>query len=321
MDRRLLRPEFDRLEEGKKRGLMEDIAARYGLAFRGLETFAHWGWGLTTGLFQRDGAQFAFVPGDTVTIGWDRFVQGMDEDTRSDIRQDLDAFGYEGTVEDFLHEVLLPPRKITVGPLLAERTLREIGWERVEADDPRFTAHPDWVEEFERFTRSDLVSLNLVGCARFNRAGEGSQIHLYHDMTHAELLALLRRDGYALPTAEEWAYLSGGGCRTVYPWGDSFDYTMYLHHYGWVTGRRKKAKAHTMELPNGFGLSIAYDPYRQEVTEDGLLCGGDGGCNICGGAGPAAGFLPCSPHYRPEEIEAGVLDIDYNFCRRILRIS
>ena len=40
-----------------------------------------------------------------------------------------------------------------------------------------------------------------------------------------------------------------------------------------------------MEEPNFFGLSIAYDPYMREVVQADRLttCGGDGGCNICGG--------------------------------------
>ena len=48
--------------------------------------------------------------------------------------------------------------------------------------------------------------------------------------------------------------------------------------------------------PNFFGLSIAYDPYMREVVQADSLttCGGDGGCNICGGLGPFLGFLPLS---------------------------
>ena len=55
MDQRLLRPGFDRLDEGEKRGLMEDVAARTGMAFQRLETFSHWGWGVTTGVFEKIG--------------------------------------------------------------------------------------------------------------------------------------------------------------------------------------------------------------------------------------------------------------------------
>ena len=50
-------------------------------------------------------------------------------------------------------------------------------------------------------------------------------------------------------------------------------------------------------------------------------CGGDGGCNICGGLGPFLGFLPCSPHYRPEVQEDNELDGDYDFYRPIIRVE
>ena len=57
-----------------------------------------------------------------------------------------------------------------------------------------------------------------------------------------------------------------------------------------------------MEQPNFFGLSIAYDPYKRELVDGKTLttCGGDGGCNVCGGMGPLLGYLPCSPHCKPE---------------------
>ena len=45
----------------------------------------------------------------------------------------------------------------------------------------------------------------------------------------AALLAF--KQGLSLPTADEWAYLCGGGCRTLFPWGDGMDYSMHLHHF------------------------------------------------------------------------------------------
>ena len=49
-------------------------------------------------------------------------------------------------------------------------------------------------------------------------------------------------------------------------------------------------------------------------------CGGDGGCNICGGLGPFLGFLPCSPHCKPEVQEDNALNGNYDFYRPIVRI-
>ena len=41
-------------------------------------------------------------------------------------------------------------------------------------------------------------------------------------------------------------------------------------------------------------------------------CGGDGGRSICGGLGIFLGFLPCSPHCKPEVQEDKELNGDYD---------
>ena len=82
-------------------------------------------------------------------------------------------------------------------------------------------------------------------------------------------------------------------------------------------------RPYDMEEPNFFGLSIAYDPYMREVVQADRLttCGGDGGCNICGGLGPFLGFLPCSPHCKPEVQEDKELNGDYDFYRPMIRVE
>ena len=136
-----------------------------------------------------------------------------------------------------------------------------------------------------------------------------------------ELLAMLENRGFSLPTADEWAYLCGGGCRTLFPWGDGLDYSMRLHWFEDMD--EDENRPYDMEEPNFFGLSIAYDPYMREVVQADRLttCGGDGGCNICGGLGPFLGFLPCSPHCKPEVQEDNELNGDYDFYRPIIRLE
>ena len=136
-----------------------------------------------------------------------------------------------------------------------------------------------------------------------------------------ELLAMLENRGFSLPTADEWAYLCGGGCRTLFPWGDGLDYSMRLRWFEDMD--EDENRPYDMEEPNFFGLSIAYDPYMREVVQADRLttCGGDGGCNICGGLGPFLGFLPCSPHCKPEVQEDNELNGDYDFYRPIIRLE
>ena len=67
----------------------------------------------------------------------------------------------------------------------------------------------------------------------------------------------------------------------------------------------------------------AYDPYMREVVkaEQFTTCGGDGGRSICGGLGIFLGFLPCSPHCKPEVQEDKELNGDYDFYRPIIRVE
>ena len=99
------------------------------------------------------------------------------------------------------------------------------------------------------------------------------------------------------------------------------DYSMRLHWFEDMD--EDENRPYDMEEPNFFGLSIAYDPYMREVVQADRLttCGGDGGCNICGGLGPFLGFLPCSPHCKPEVQEDNELNGDYDFYRPIIRLE
>lgn len=155
--------------------------------------------------------------------------------------------------------------------------------------------------------------------ARIERTEKGFQICIYNRTDYDALLAGLEKQGLSLPTADEWAYLCGG-CRTLFPWGDGMDYSMHLHHF---ESPEDEDKPFDMEEPNFFGVSIAYDPYMREVVkaEQFTTCGGDGGRSICGGLGIFLGFLPCSPHCKPEVQEDKELNGDYDFYRPIIRVD
>lgn len=325
MDERLLRPQFAKLSEAEKQVIMQQLAAQYEMEFKQLITFSRWGQANTTGLFSKGGSEFVFVPGDTVTLGWEHFVDGLNEESAEDLQSDLEEFGQDN-VEDFLRSLMTPVHQAQIAPMLVERQLNEIGWEPISFDDPRLLAHPEWLEEFQK-NRS--VSLNIVGNVRFDLKNGQHFAYLYHDTDYTQFKEDLHKQGFALPTADEWAYLCGGGCRTLFPWGDSFDYDMKLYHFTSFE-EENDSRPYDMELPNFFGLSIAYDPYKNEVVEAAKASfrGGDGGCFICGGAGLMLGFLGCSPHfntdslYEDDDINDGeTLNGDYDFYRRIIRLS
>ena len=318
MNERLFRTQFNQMDTTEKQALMESLAARYDMTFLGLHTFDRWGQNCTTGIFKKDGREFVFVPGDTVTLGWEQFAVGLNQESREELEYLFREWEMEPqNPEEMIRESMAPVRQAAIGPMLVGRELEEINWEPVKMDDPRLTAHPDWLKEFRDFAWSDSSSLTLHQSARIERTEDGFQTWIYNRTDYDELLAMLENRGFSLPTADEWAYLCGGGCRTLFPWGDGLDYSMRLRWFEDMD--EDENRPYDMEEPNFFGLSIAYDPYMREVVQADRLttCGGDGGCNICGGLGPFLGFLPCSPHCKPEVQEDNELNGDYDFYRPI----
>ena len=314
----LLRPQFDRLSPEEKWPIMERLAAQYRLDFVRMEHFGRWGQHCTTGIFKKDGREFVFVPGDTVILGWEQFAAGLNQESREELEYLFRGWEMERDPTELIGESMAPVRRAAIGPMLVGRELEEINWEPVKLDDPRL--RPEWLEDFRQFALTDRNSLTLVGRARFERDGDSWQASLYHEVDYPDFQNRLQKQGFSLPTADEWAYLCGGGCRTLFPWGDGLDYSMRLHWFEDMD--EDENRPYDMEEPNFFGLSIAYDPYTREVVQADRLttCGGDGGCNICGGLGPFLGFLPCSPHCKPEVQEDNALNGNYDFYRPIVRI-
>ena len=321
MKENLFRPQFDTLKLSDKLRLMQALATRYHLTFKDLYAFSRWGQSCTTGVFEKAGREFVFVPGDTVTLGWEGFVQGMDKANLEELAELFAEIEYEGTAEKFLQQSMAPVRQVTIGPMLVGRKLEEIGWESVPINDPRIAAHPDWLDALRKLAERDGQSLEIHETVRFERNCDGWQAWLCHPVTYPKfLLSLVWELAATLPTPDEWAYLAGGGCRTLFPWGDWLDYSMHLHHF---ESEEDQGKPYDMEQANFFGLSIAYDPYKRELVDGKTLttCGGDGGCNVCGGMGPLLGYLPCSPHCKPEVREDNEIHNDYDFFRPVIRVQ
>ena len=320
MNEKLFRTQFNQIETTEKQALMESLAARYDMTFLGLHTFDRWGQSCTTGIFEKDGREFVFVPGDTVTLGWEQFAVGLNQDSQEELDYLIQEWEMECDPNEMIRESMASVRQAAIGPMLVGRELEELCWEPVKMDDPRLTTHPDWLKEFRDFAWSDLDSLTLHQSARIERTEKGFQIWIYNQMDYDSLMEQMEKQGLSLPTANEWAYLCGGGCRTLFPWGDGMDYSMHLHHF---ESPEDEDKPFDMEEPNFFGLSIAYDPYMREIVKADVFttCGGDGGRSICGGLGIFLGFLPCSPHCKPKVQENKQLNGDYDFCRPIIRVE
>lgn len=315
MDEGLIRAGFDGLSQTEKAEKMEELAKRYQMNFKKVDSFSVWGRSVTTGIFEKNGAEFVFVPGDTVTLGWADFSEGLTEDSAQELQEVYEEFEFEGTYEELLGSMLTPPHTAEIMPMLVERTPRELCGDKIPVDDPR--VRPEWRESLRHTistSREQPFSLTIADQVRFTRSGDKWQAEIYSDVAYAELLESLAADGYALPTADQWAYLCGGGCRTLFPWGDGILPTLRLRYFD-------KAP-YTLYKPNFFGIKIAFDPYKSELisANSPMSCGGDGGVNLCGGLGALLGYLPCSPHCKPQEAEEPIGSEWYVF-RRVIRIE
>lgn len=220
MNEKLFRPQFDTLKLSDKLRLMQTLATRYGFTFKELSAFSRWGQSCTTGVFEKHGREFVFVPGDTVILGWEGFVQGMDKANREELADIFAEIKYEGTAEEFLRQGMAPVRQVTIGPMFVGRKLEESGWESVPMNDPRIIAHPDWLENLQKWANQNGQSFEIHQTVRFERNDDRWRAWLCHPMTYPEVQrSLLWELTATLPTPDEWAYLCGGGCRTLFPWG------------------------------------------------------------------------------------------------------
>ena len=231
MNKRLFRTQFNQMENIEKQVLMESLAARYDMTFLGLHTFDRWGQSCTTGIFKKDGREFVFVPGDTVTLGWEQFAVGLNQESREELEYLFREWEMERDPEEMIRESMAPVRQVAIGPMLVGRELEEINWEPVKLEDPRLRS--EWLEDFRQFALTDRDSLTLAGRARFERDSDSWQVSLYHEVDYLDFQNRLQKQGFSLPTADEWAYLCGGECRTLFPWGDGLDYSyFYLDQEG-----------------------------------------------------------------------------------------
>ena len=117
MNEKLSRPQFNQMETTEKQALMESLAARYDMTFLGLHTFDRWGQSCTTGIFKKDGREFVFVPGDTVTLGWEQFAEGLNQESREELEYLFREWEMEPqNPEEMIRESMAPVRQAAIGP-------------------------------------------------------------------------------------------------------------------------------------------------------------------------------------------------------------
>lgn len=321
----LYRNTYNNLSQTAKEEWLKKIPILYPeFCFLRFEHFNRFGMELYTAVYLYDEKEFVFVPGDHITLGWESFEIGMNEETSAEIKSILEADEIEEfDIVTFLQQQSSPLRKANISPMLVERELNEIGWKNISLDSKELTAYKKDIEDFRKQTYQQLTIYKTLRLTKVNNQIEAA---LYQSISYADFLSTIESvKGFSLPTEDEWEYLCGGGKRTLFRWGDSFDYNMNLHHF---SNNDSAELPYTLQKPNHFGIQIAYDPYQYEViklSNNQILKGGDGGCNLCGGMGIVMGYLPISTYFRND---TDILDDykneiggDFTFYRRIFTLK
>ena len=299
----------------EKKEILENLAKKYNMELLRFETFSKYSKSTFTAIFKYKESEFVFVPGDTVTLGYEGLPKNLSDES-------LDQLKYFSKnpnefLEEYIRDNFSKVRKATIKPMLVERDLQTVAWRKSNLEELK-DFDSDLLKDYNEFKSSNYNRLTLDETARFTKVGNDIEIELYDDISYEELCENLKDEGFSLANLDEWEYLCGGGCRTLFPWGDDIDYNMNLFYY------TKKGNKYDLEESNFFGLSIAYDPYKMEIIEADELTfkGGDGGCNVCGGFGEFLGYLSCSPYFNQViDYEEEYLNGDFNFYRRIIRIG
>ena len=108
--------------------------------------------------------------------------KGWTRPTKRELADIFVEIEYESTAEEFLRQGMTPVRQVTIGPMFVGRKLEEIGWESAPMNDPRITAHPDWLENLQKLDSKDGRSVEINQTVRFKRNGDSWRAWLRHPM-------------------------------------------------------------------------------------------------------------------------------------------
>lgn len=327
----LMRSVWQGLSEQDRQKWMQRVALQLpeGMQYEGLQTFERYGQRTQTGVFTHDEQRFVFVPGDQVTLGWEKWHHGMDEVTTADLHETASSYGIED-IQSFLAGQMSPVREVNIGPMLVECETISLGWIEVTEEEAFAQEHGAFPKALAEFKESGLNEYELH--LEFKLIQDNGEVRILWFNEGIELQDIIREEtaaGFNLLTEDEWEYIYGGGCRTLFPWGDSFDYTMRLRYLGKKPHNQDQSDhPYDLELPNFFGIQFAGDPYKYELTlgadEDVLPKGGDGGALICGGTGPLLSFLPAASVFfrdmNVDELDWGEW-MDALYYRRVIRLT
>jgi hypothetical protein len=288
-----------------------------GFAFDGIRSFHLGTQERFVAAFRFDESSFVFIPGGPITLGYDTNHDWQATAEEYESWQDTaEEYEIEDSIDEYISRVTLRPRIIEFKPFLMETNAGEVGWRPLPSDDPEVKQLAK--EHLRGGTRVATICRGDTE-TRISREDDGSiQAERSDKNAHPALVKQLAETGFRFPTSDEWEYACGAGANTLFRWGDHVPCDRYPTDISpeeaawrrqWVlSGGKLEYPTHGFSSdwnlhlrPNAFGLSIAFDPYKYELTDEpGITRGGDGGCTICGGAGFFVGWMTLATAYFEE---------------------
>ncbi|RRD96391.1 hypothetical protein EII17_00035 [Clostridiales bacterium COT073_COT-073] len=345
--RALYAPDYHLLAKSEKERLIAELAAQYGLKIKGFQEFCRFGKSIYTAILEKDGSEFVFVPGAKIRLGWQGKAEDFSRETLEDMAdtflameesedEDMDEWDDEKIeqriaakikepaflkqITDYFNEYTSEPEEVLIHPLFVERYYQESCWETVEQTE--IAKHKNWLEAAHQ-AEANCSYIEIDQEVRLWLNGKDIKAKQYREISFEQLKQQVEEEGYFLPTRREWEYFAGGGCDTLFAWGNDMDFSLVLRNIN-DFGLAREEKIYSLEESNFFGLVLAHDPYEREIVYDEQFSykGGDGGCNVCGGLGMVLGYFPASPYYQDPQEEMGEnVNGGFDFFRKVIRIA
>ncbi|MFQ7400426.1 MAG: hypothetical protein ACLRNW_21950 [Neglectibacter sp.] len=209
--------------------------------------------------------------------------------------------------EEMIWESMAPVRQVAIDPCWWAE-LEEINWEPVKLEDPRLRSEC-WKIFANRFDRQGQ---SYSGRSRLFRTDSDSwQVSSITRWTIWTFKTGCKNRASPCPRRTR-AYLCGGECRTLFPWGDGLDYSMRLRWFEDMD--EDENRPYDMEEPNFRPVyrlrSLCGKWCRLIDLPPAAVTAGA----ISAAAGPISRFLQfCSPHCKPEVQEDKEPNGDYDF--------
>jgi hypothetical protein len=170
--------------------------------FKRFERFSKFGMEIYTAVLEHGGGEFVFVPGDTVTLGLDRWT--FAPESRQAMLEEHD--GDEAALNQYIRERMSPVRTATISPMIVERAVQETGYFPVNLDDERLAQDDTFAKTLQSARKNSGAKTHtwiVNGAYRLEKDAAAIRAFPYQPASYDELVAGVVRSGFQLPTEDE----------------------------------------------------------------------------------------------------------------------